>query len=177
MSTLEKKKSTLQNEQHLVENKTDMMHCVVNYSKWCCLNIWNEIVEVFVMCDYICKLRSFKGCLMSAHREGPHCIIFSILFITCSAVDIFPSAFISQTTSVSVLPLLWHTKFLISCSTAGNIVSLYFVVGRQESRYESPFMGSLNVVCSLWIQFGLSLDINFAIFLNDLWAVFMLFVL
>jgi len=47
------------------------------------------------MCVYICKLRSFKGCVISAHHEGPHDIIFSILFITCSAVDIFPSAFIS----------------------------------------------------------------------------------
>jgi hypothetical protein len=29
MGTLEKKKLTLQNEQYLVENKTDMMHRVV----------------------------------------------------------------------------------------------------------------------------------------------------
>ena len=42
------------------------------------------------MCVYICNLRSFQGCLISAHHEGPHDIIFSILFITCSAVDIFP---------------------------------------------------------------------------------------
>jgi hypothetical protein len=129
------------------------------------------------MCVYICKLRSFEECLMRAHHEGPHDVIFCMLFITCSAIDIFPSAFISQTTSLSVLPLLWHIKFLIPYSTAGNIVSLCFVVGRQESRYEwCVGMGSLHVIWSsvaLWIQFGLSLDINFALFLSDLWAVFL----
>jgi hypothetical protein len=109
---------------------------------------------------------------MSAHHEGPHDIIFSILFVMCSAVDIFPSVFISKTTSVSVLPYCdipnfsFHTRQrekLFHCALKLADRKGVLAVGR----------GSLNVVCS-YIAVRVQVAfvtvpkyINFVIFLND----------